>query len=60
MATNVKSYKINQNLIDDLERVINIQENWFDKSVIISHFLRSIEVSFIAIFKTIILFFMLN
>jgi len=45
-----KTYRINKHLIDDLERVINIEENWFDKIVVITCFLRKIYVSFITIF----------
>lgn len=41
--------EINQNLIDDLENLINIEEDWLDKCVIISYFLSCCVVNFISV-----------
>lgn len=38
---------LNQDFKNDLERVINDEENWVDKSIILSCVLNNIDVSFI-------------
>lgn len=39
--------KLSQYLKDDLERVLSIDENWTDKSIIVSYVLMDVNVSFI-------------
>jgi len=39
-----------QKIIEDLEKCINVNENWVDKAIIISCFLGDIPVSFIVYF----------
>jgi len=41
---------MNKYMIHDLKRIINVEENWVDKSFVMTFFLNKTYVSFITIF----------
>lgn len=45
LSKNLSIHKQNQNLKNDFEKVMKYEENWLDKSIVISYFLSVADVS---------------
>lgn len=46
LSSNLGVHKQKLNLKDDFETVLKCEEDWLDKSIVISYFLSNIDVSF--------------